>query len=99
MSSVAHAPQHLGLWLRAALSKGPIFRSASPAHTTREPTPIRRSPIDGDMIILRSVGAGALGIRWTLTAPLPDPLGHGHDHALSTCRTPLDREVERRGPT
>ena len=65
MNSVAHAPQHLGLWLRAALSKGPISSSASLAHTAREPTPIRRSPIDGDMIIMRSIAAGALGTRWT----------------------------------
>jgi hypothetical protein len=65
MNSVAHAPQHLGLWLRAALSKRPSFRSASLVHTTSEPTRIRRRPIDDDVIIMRSVGAGALRTRWT----------------------------------
>jgi hypothetical protein len=64
MNSVAHAPQHLGLWLRAALSKRLSSRSASLVNTTSEPTRIRRSPID-DVIIMRSVGAGALRTRWT----------------------------------
>jgi hypothetical protein len=65
MNSVTHAPRHLGLWLRATLSKRPVTRSASLAHATREPTRIRRSAIDEDMIIVRSVAAGALRTRWT----------------------------------
>lgn len=65
MNSVAHAPRHFGLWLRAALSRRPVSRSAPLAHTTREPALIRRSVIDDDAIIMRSVGAGALRTRWT----------------------------------